>query len=368
VLQCFAMLPIKDKTGTAWNGLADRVLAGERLGREDGLAVLRAPDGELLDILAAAYRVRRRFFGNRVHLNFLINAKSGHCGEDCGYCSQSRVSTAMIEKYNLLEPEQILDGARAAAELKSRTYCIVISGRAPQDRELAVIAGVVPEIKRKYALAVCVSPGFLTVEQAERLKACGVDRINHNLNTSRRFYPRICSTHTFQQRLDTLHAVRQAGLEICSGGILGMGEEDADVVDLALQLGDLAAEAVPINFLIPIDGTALTEALRNIGQPSPPAPLPLKQPSPSAPLPKGEGRFGLTPPYCLKALCVFRLANPRCELRIAGGRELHLGPLQPLGLFPANSIFVSDYLTTKGQSPSADFEMIEALGFEAVQG
>jgi biotin synthase len=322
---------------TEWLDLADRVLSGESLDREDGLAILRAPDEELLGILDAAYRVRRRYFGNRVHLNYLINAKSGHCGEDCGYCSQSRVSTAAIEKYKILEPEQILDGARAAMELKSRTYCIVISGRSPQERELDVIAGVVPEIKRKYSLAICVSPGFLNVGQAERLKACGVDRINHNLNTSRRFYPQICSTHTYQQRLDTLHTVRRAGLEICSGGIIGMGEEDADVVDLALELGGLAAEAVPVNFLIPIEGTALSG-------------------------------WRLTPPYCLKALCVFRLANPRCELRIAGGRELHLGPLQPLGLFPANSIFVSDYLTTKGQSPSADFEMIEALGFEAVQG
>jgi biotin synthase len=350
------------QSGTVWFDLAERILEGGRLDREEGLAMLRAPDDELLDILAAAYRVRRRHFGNRVHLNFLINAKSGHCGEDCGYCSQSRISTAPIEKYDLLEPEEILNGARAAAELKSRTYCIVISGRAPQERELDVIAGVVPEIKRKYSLAVCVSPGFLTREQAGRLKCCGVDRINHNLNTSRRFYPWICSTHTYQQRLDTLYAVRRAGLEICSGGILGMGEEDADVVELALELGGLAVEAVPVNFLIPIPGTPVTEMLRNSKQPSPPAPLRAPRSG------RGEGRSRLTPPYCLKALCVFRMANPRCELRIAGGREIHLGPLQPLGLFPANSIFVSDYLTTKGQPPAADFEMIEALGFEAVQG
>jgi biotin synthase len=265
--------------------------------------------------------------------------------------------------------------------LKSRTYCIVISGRSPQERELDVIAGVVPEIKRRHPLAVCVSPGFLSVEQAERLKACGVDRINHNLNTSRRFYRRICSTHTYQQRLDTLHTVRRAGLEICSGGIIGMGEEDADVVDLALELGGLAVEALPVNFLIPIAGTAMTEALKNSEPSGPQDPHPLRRPSPPAPLPKGEGDMNaaslpkgegesgrLTPTYCLKALCVFRLANPRCELRIAGGRELHLGPLQPLGLFPANSIFVSDYLTTKGQPTGADFAMIEALGFEAVQG
>jgi biotin synthase len=364
---------------SAWFDMAEGILEGRRLNREEGLALLRAPDGELLDLLAAAYRVRQRHFGNQVRLNFLINAKSGHCGEDCGYCSQSRISTAAIETYDLLEPGKILEGARAAAELKSRTYCIVVSGRAPREREIDVLAGVVPEIKRRFPLAVCASLGLLTPEQARRLKQCGVDRVNHNLNTSRRFYPRICTTHSYDQRLETLRAIRQAGLEICSGGIVGMGEEDADVVDLALQLGDLAVEATPINFLIPIPGTPVTEALRNLEPPSPPGLL-------RAPRSAAEGdspifaaqKLGqspsyfsanpkrLNPRYCLKALCLFRLANPRSELRIAGGREIHLGPLQPLGLYAANSIFIGDYLTTKGQPPAADFQMIEALGFEAV--
>jgi biotin synthase len=360
----FLISPNSDAATTSpptWFDLAEGILEGRRLNREEGLALLRAPDGELLDLLAAAYRVRQRHFGNQVHLNFLINAKSGHCSEDCGYCSQSRISTAAIEKYDLLEPGKILEGARAAVELKSRTYCIVVSGRAPREREMDVLAGVVPEIKRRFPLAVCASLGLLTPEQARRLKQCGVDRVNHNLNTSRRFYPRICSTHTYEERLQTLHAVRQAGLEICSGGIIGLGEEDADVVDLALELGDLAVEATPINFLIPITGTPVTEALRNLEPPSPPAPL--RAPHSG----RGEGgAMRLNPRYCLKTLCLFRLANPRSELRIAGGREIHLGPLQPLGLYAANSIFIGDYLTTKGQPPAADFQMIEALGFEAV--
>ena len=198
-----------------------------------------AADDQLLDLLAAAYRVRHRYFGNRVHLNFLINAKSGHCGENCGYCSQSRVSTAEIPRYNLVDEEKLLDGARIAAEFRSKTYCIVISGRSPTDRELEVIASTVPRIKAKYNLAICASVGLLSPEQAALLKAGGVDRVNHNLNTSRRFYPNICTTHTYQERLDTLDVVRRAGLEICSGGIVGMGEEDVDVVELALQLGRL---------------------------------------------------------------------------------------------------------------------------------
>ena len=326
-----------DTTGR-WHDVAGRVLEGQRLTSEEGVAVLRSPDNELLDLLAAAYRVRHRWFGNRVHLNFLINAKSGRCGEDCGYCSQSRVSRADVPEYDLIDAERILDGARVAAQRRARTYCIVVSGRGPSDREIDTIAAVVPRMRDKWRLKICVSAGLLTLNQAERLKACGVDRINHNLNTSERFYPRICTTHTYSERLATLRIVREAGLEICSGGIVGMGEADVDVVELALRLGELSVEAVPVNFLIPIPGTALEHAP------------------------------GLNPRYCLKVLALFRMANPKCELRIAAGREIHLGSLQPLGLYPANSIFVGDYLTTKGQPPEEDYRMIEALGFEAVPG
>lgn len=331
------MTDLPSSNNSPWSDLADRVLAGHLLSVEEGLALLHAPEEQLLEILAAAYRVRHQYFGNTVQLNFLINAKSGLCGEDCGYCSQSRVSTAEIPKYNLVEPEKILDGARMTAELGARTYCIVLSGRTPGERELDVLAEVVPKIKGKYRLAICASVGLLTTEQAAKIKAAGVDRVNHNLNTSRRFYPQICSTHRYEDRLTTLGIVRAAGLQICSGGIVGMGEEAADVVDLALELGLLKVEATPINFLQPIAGTPLS------------------------------GTWKLNPRYCLKTLCLFRLANPRCELRIAAGREMHLGPLQPLGLYAANSIFVGDYLTTAGQPPSEDYRMLEAMGFTAVR-
>ena len=160
-----------------------------------------------------------------------------------------------------------------------------------------------------------------------------MDRVNHNLNTSQRFYPQICTTHAYQDRLETLRNVRQAGLEICSGGIVGMGEQDADVVELALRLGELRAEAVPVNFLLPIAGIRL------------------------------EGSRPAQPRYCLKVLALFRLANPSGELRMAAGREVHLGPLQPLGLFAANSMFVGGYLTEPGRPPEDDYRMIEALGF-----
>jgi biotin synthase len=318
-----------------WYELAARVLDGQPLTEEEGLAILRSSDEQLVELLAAAYRVRHRWFGNRMQLSFLINAKSGHCGEDCGYCSQSKGSRADVPQYELVDPEKILDGARVAAERAAGTYCIAISGRGPSKREIDVISQVVPRIRDRYPLKICVSPGLLTPDDAARLKACGVGRVNHNLNTSERFYPRICTTHTYQQRLATLRAVREAGLEICSGGIVGMGEEDVDVVELALRLGRLAVEVVPVNFLIPIEGTPL------------------------------EAATGLNPRYCLKVLALFRMANPSGVLRIAAGREIHLGSLQALGLYPANSIFVGDYLTTQGQSPEEDYRMIEALGFEA---
>jgi biotin synthase len=320
-------------TRTTWHELADRVLAGHRLTFDEAISVLRAPDDELLDLMAAAYRVRRRYFGNRVALYFLMNAKSGLCPEDCRYCSQSKVSEAEIPRYNLLSEPKLMDGARVAAERGAKTYCIVISARGPTEREIDAVARIVPKIKAAYTLQICACLGLLTPDQAQRLKACGVDKVNHNLNTSEQFYPEVCSTHTYQDRIETLRAVRGAGMELCSGGILGMGEDDADVVRMAFELRDLEVESIPLNFLNPIDGTPLA----------------------------GSNR--LNPRYCLKALAMMRLVNPQSELRIAGGREMHLGNLQALGLYAANSIFVGDYLTTQGQTPEADYRMIEELGF-----
>jgi biotin synthase len=316
-----------------WHSLADRVLAGDSLDKDDALAALACPDLELLDLLAATYRVRHRYFGNTVQLYFLMNAKSGLCPEDCGYCSQSKLSEAEIPRYNLLNAERLLDGARLAHLRGSKTYCIVISARAPNEREVNAVMQIVPRIKEQYGLNVCACLGLLTEEHARRLKACGVNKVNHNLNTSERFYPEICSTHTYADRVETLRNVRKAGLELCSGGILGMGETDADVVEMAFALRKLAVESIPLNFLNPIDGTPL------------------------------ENTWRLNPRYCLKALCMRRLVNPTSELRIAGGREIHLGNLQAMGLYAANSLFVGDYLTTKGQPPESDYRMIEEMGF-----
>lgn len=316
-----------------WDSLATRVLDGDALTPEEGLSILACPDVELPSLLAATYRVRFRYWGNDVQLYSLKNAKSGLCPEDCGYCSQSKISTADIPKYRFNDEATLLESARIATENRARTFCIVASGRGPSEGELEHVAKVVRKIKSIYPLNICCCLGLLTPDQARSLAEAGVDRVNHNLNTSRRFYPEICSTHTFDDRLETLRSVREAGMELCSGGIVGMGEGHDDLVDLALTLRELKVESIPVNFLHPIDGTPLA------------------------------GRRDLNARECLKALCLFRLTNPESEIRIAGGRELHLRWLQPQGLYAANSLFVSDYLTTKGQSPEDDYRMIEDLGF-----
>lgn len=316
-----------------WNDLGDRALSGEQITRAEAQAVLQAPDDELLDQLAAAYRVRRHYWGNRVRLHFLLNAQSGLCPEDCHYCSQSKISTAAIAKYPLLAREKILEAAGRAASLQAGTFCIVLSGRSPSEQTFTKVLDAVREVKANYDLKICACLGLLSPEQACRLAAAGVDRVNHNLNTSPDHHSQICTTHTFNDRVTTVEHVQAAGITTCSGGIIGMGESDDDVIDLALSLRQLGVTSVPVNFLIPIPGTPL-EQLQE-----------------------------LTPRRCLRVLCLFRFLLPSQEIRIAGGREVHLRSLQPLGLYPANSIFIGDYLTTPGQATHADLEMIRDAGF-----
>lgn len=316
-----------------WNAFAERSLAGDRLTREEAREVLCAPDVVLLDQLAAAYRVRHHYWGNRVRLHYLLNAQSGLCPEDCHYCSQSKISTAAIEKYPLLAQEQILKAAERAAKLNAGTFCFVISGRSPTESAFAKVLDAVRAVKENYDLKICACLGLLSEEQAHRLAAAGVDRVNHNLNTSEDYHSEICTTHTFDDRRATVKNVQSAGITTCSGGILGMGESDDDVIDLAFSLRDLDVTSVPLNFLIPIPGTPF------------------------------EGLRELNPRRCLRILCLFRFVLPKQEIRIAGGREVHLRSLQPLGLYPANSIFVGDYLTTPGQAAHSDWEMIRDAGF-----
>lgn len=321
-------------TSVNWTDFANKALAGDVLSPEEALTVLQADDDEILPLLNAAYCVRKQYYGKKVKLNMIINAKSGLCPEDCGYCSQSIVSNAPIEKYTMLDKDTLLAGAKEALNRKAGTYCIVASGRGPTRRELEQVIDAVKEIRATMPLKICACLGLLNEEQASRLAEAGVHRYNHNVNTSRSHYSHITTTHSYDQRVETVNAVKRAGMSPCSGVIVGMGESDAEVVEMAYALRELDADSVPINFLNAIPGTPLED-------------------------------YGRTPALRgLKVLALFRFICPTKEIRIAGGREVNLRTLQPLALYAANSIFVGDYLTTPGQEMTDDYRMIEDLGFE----
>ncbi|MBU4200109.1 MAG: biotin synthase BioB [Verrucomicrobia bacterium] len=317
-----------------WKTLAEKVLAGGNATREEALAVLESPDDDLLVLLDAAFAVRRRFFGRGVALHVIQNAQSGLCSEDCAYCSQSSAAEGSIERYRLQSVGEIVQGAHAAHRLDALRYCVVISGRAPPDKTVEKICEAVRQIKREVPLQICTSLGLLDKDQARQLKQAGVDRYNHNLETSERFFDSICTTHTYADRVATARVVKAAGMELCSGGLLGMGETFQDRVDLAFALREAGADSIPVNFLDPRPGTPLA------------------------------GRQRLSPSDCLRALILFRLVNSDREIRMAGGREACLGPMQVLGLFAANSMFTNGYLTTPGQGLAADRVMIESAGFQ----
>lgn len=302
--------------------------------RAEALDLLASDDADLLALLYAAFRIRRNHFGVKVKLNMLINAKSGICPEDCGYCSQSRVSDAPIAKYRMLSQEVLVAGAREAWNRKAATYCIVASGRGPSARDLEEVAAAVRQIKQELPMKICACLGLLTDADARRLKEAGVDRYNHNLNTSSDHHANIVSTHTYDDRVRTLGAVKAAGISPCSGFIAGMGESDAQIVEVAGALAELDIDSIPVNFLTPIQGTPLA------------------------------GMDELDPRRCLKILALLRFMCPSKEIRVAGGREVHLRSLQPLAMYPANAIFIGDYLTTEGQAAEADYGMITDLGFE----
>ena len=315
--------------------LADLVLAGAAIDRAAALRILIAPDAEVPALLSATARVRQRFHGRRVKLCLLRNARSGLCPEDCHYCSQSAISEAAIPRYRLDSIDELLTASQRAVTAGARRFCMVTSGRGPSSADIGRFTTAARRIKAAHPeLELCVSLGLMEEEQAHQLKASGIDFVNHNLNTSERFHSDICTTHTYADRIRTVENVRKAGLSTCCGGIIGMGESDDDVIDLAFALRELRVDSLPVNFLIPIDGTPF-DALRE-----------------------------LTPMRCLRALCLFRLTSPAAEIRVAGGRELNLGWFQPLALYAANSIFVDGYLTTPGQAYGEAHAMVEAMGFE----
>lgn len=320
-------------TKTDWRALSLRILRGKPLSRPEALAAAAAPDNDLLALLDAAFTLRRHYFGRGVRLHVIENARRGGCSENCAFCGQSRAVAPGAGRRPFASVKRLLESARAACAMKAVRNCIVSSGRQASERDIDIVCEAARRIKSELPISLCVSLGFLTPRTAARLKAAGIDRYNHNLETSAGFFPKICTTHSYADRVATARIARAAGLELCSGGLIGMGETPADRVDLALALRALGPDSIPVNFFNPRPGTKLAR----------------RQKPPAA--------------ECLKTLCMFRLANPRSEIRAAGGRELCLGSLQPLALFAANSLFTNGYLTTPGQGFAADLAMIESAGF-----
>ena len=314
--------------------LASRISSGHRLTVAEAHLIISTSDEQTLTLVSAAGRLRRKHFANTVKVNYLVNLKSGLCPEDCTYCSQRLGSKAEILKYSWLKPEEAVRQAGLGIAGGASRVCLVASGKGPTDRDVNRVSTMIDQLKTEHPqIEVCACLGILKEGQAAQLKSAGADAYNHNLNTAESLYPQICSTHSYQERVDTVEQAKTAGLSPCSGLIVGMGETTDQLIEAVFALRTLNSESIPVNFLMPFDGTPL------------------------------EGTWNLSPLACLRILALVRLACPDKELRIAGGREMHLRSMQATALEVANSIFLGDYLTSEGQDARTDLAMISDAGF-----
>lgn len=317
-----------------FDACASRIIQGHAATAEEALAIATSDDDRLLEVMNAAFRIRRHFHGKTVKVHVLQNAKSGVCPEDCAFCSQSLKHNSNVEQYGMQDSDELVEGARNAVEMGAVTYCMVTATRGPSSREIKTVTEAVRRIKSEFPeLSICASLGLLKPGQAETLAEAGVDRYNHNIETSQNHFGSIVTTHEWEDRVRTVKSAKSAGMSACCGGILGMGESPEDWVEMAFALREIGVESVPLNFLDPRPGT----------------PLDISEPIP--------------PNECLRALAMFRFVVPEADLRVAGGREVTLKHMQALSLFAANSIFTNGYLTTDGAAPSDDWQMITDAGF-----
>jgi biotin synthase len=304
-----------------------RLLSGEELA-----ALAAVPDEAVPSLAALAHEVRLAWCGPTVEVEGILSAKTGGCPEDCSFCSQSARFDTVVKATPMLDPDEVLKAAEETAALGASEFCIVLAVRGPDERILGQVLGLVPLVRERTGLNVAVSAGILTADQARRLAEGGVHRYNHNLETARSFFPRIVTTHTWEERFETCRLVREAGMELCCGALLGMGETDAQRVELLLQLREVDPAEVPLNFLNPRPGTPLGER-----------PL-------------------VGPLEAIRWIALFRLALPGVILRYAGGREVTLRELQAYGMTAGiNALIVGNYLTTLGRSPEQDLQMLEDL-------
>ena len=312
-------------------------LLGDRLPADRALLeeLVQLPAQTVPELLALADEVRGAFCGDGVAVEVLYNAKRGGCSEDCHFCSQSARYASDVDPEPFSSVEGFLEAARDAHERGASELCIVVAVRGPSTKLLERVCTAVPLIKERHPLHVAVSLGILTEAQITQLARAGVDKVNHNLETSRAYFPAICTTHSYDERWETVLRVKRAGLELCCGGIIGMGESIADRVDFLCALQELQPEEVPVNFLNPRPGTPMAE------------------------------RSLVEPTEALRFVALARLALPKALIRFAGGREVTLQGLQDLGMRSgASGLVLGNYLTTQGRGDADDFAMLDRLGFE----
>ena len=312
----------------------DSVLSGKEISFEYAEKLLNSND--IYTLADSSNTITRKFNGDQVDVETLINAKSGACPEDCSFCAQSSWYNTGIEKYPLLPQETILAQAQKAKESGADSFCLVCAYRSPPENEFEQLCKTIIEIKRKVMIDVNVSLGFMTRERARRLKSLGVKRYNHNLETSESYFSQICKTHDFHDRVNTAKIVKEEGLELCCGGIIGMGESTRQRLELAFSIKSLKPDEVPINILIARKGTPF------------------------------ENLNPLDPMDAIKTIAVWRFIMPKTILKIAGGREIHLKDKERIALKAgANGIITGGYLTTGGNSSKRDIAMIKEIGLQA---
>lgn len=317
-----------------WERIEADSLSGKGICVEDALTVLGSPQSEIWRLLAVSEAVRRRHKGDQIRLCSIVNAKSGFCSEDCAFCSQSSRSNASIEKYPLMEEEEIVMAARDAKQRGAREFSIVASGLSMHSRrELDRVGNAIARIGTEVGIETCVSLGALSAENISFLLSRGLRSVHHNLETARGFFPSICTTHDYEADVRAVREAKAAGAWVCCGGIFGIGESAADRVELAMTLRELDVDSIPVNFLNPIEGTPL------------------------------DGKSELTPFCCLKIIIMMRLCHPSREIIVCGGREVNLRDLQGL-IFAAGAtgMMIGNYLTTSGRPAEEDLRMIEDLG------
>ncbi len=319
---------------------ARRTLIVERgaLQRDELLGLSALPASEIETLLALASEVRDHYCGARAYVEVIYNAKKGGCSEDCHFCSQSARFATDVDPEPLKTVAEFVAAANEAVARGAGEFCIVVAVRGPSNALLARVAEAARVIKATTALEVAVSLGILTEGHLATLVAAGVDKVNHNLESSQRYFPHVCTTHTYTERWETCLRVKRAGLELCCGGIIGMGETMADRIDFLCALQELEPAEVPINFLDPRPGTPFSE------------------------------RSLMEPMEALRYVALARLALPKALIRFAGGREITLQGLQDLGMQSgASGLILGNYLTTKGRDDADDFAMLDRLGFEVMR-